>query len=60
MSLDKVKFVCSVNCPFCGGDIKVLKKTRILKPSVQAEKEEQYIAEKGTQTTLFKGKGEQQ
>ena len=51
MVTEKVKFVCDVNCPACGNLMIIKKKTRINTPAKPAEKEEDYYAEKGVQTT---------
>jgi hypothetical protein len=50
---EKVSYVCEINCPFCHENIKVLKKTKTFQEAVKAEKEDEYFAEKGSQTKLF-------
>jgi hypothetical protein len=49
---EKVKYVCDVPCPACGNIVIIKKRTRIITPAEPAEKEEEYFAEKGVQTTL--------
>ena len=51
---EKVKYVCDVPCPACGNIIIIKKKIKIITPAEPAEKEEEYFAEKGIQTTLTK------
>ncbi len=49
---EKIKYICDVNCPKCQTLVIIKKKIRIIEPAQKANKEEEYFAEKGIQTTL--------
>lgn len=52
MTQEKIKYICDVACPNCGGLVIIKKRTKIITPAEPAEKEEEYYAEKGVQMTL--------
>ena len=51
MSLKK-KYICTVDCPYCGDTLDVLKETEIVVPAEPAEKKERFLASKNTQAKL--------
>lgn len=48
----KKKFICTVNCPYCGESLDVTKETEIIVPAEPAEKRERFIPSKNLQSKL--------
>lgn len=48
----KKKYVCTVDCPYCGESLDVVKETEIVVPAEPAEKRERFMANKNLQTKL--------
>lgn len=48
----KRTLVCEIECPHCEKGVRIFKETETITPAVKAEKKEDFVAEKTTQTKL--------